>query len=74
MKRPASRSRPASGTPLVSLVVDPKDGTAAVHPDPIQNIFTPYGLSPALTYGAGGGCWAAVPSTAPIVTSRASIF
>jgi hypothetical protein len=36
-------------TPLVALVRDPNDGPEMNHPNPIQNIFAPYGLSPALT-------------------------
>jgi hypothetical protein len=36
-------------TPLVALVVDPNDGPEMNHPNPIQNIFAPYGLSPVLT-------------------------
>ena len=36
-------------TPLVPLVVDPNDGDPMDHPDPVQNLFAPYGLSPALT-------------------------
>ncbi len=48
-RRPATRSRPASVTPLVSLVVDPNDGPAAVTPIRFQNLFTQFGLSPFLT-------------------------
>ena len=36
-------------TPLVPLVRDPNDGDPMDHPNPVQNIFAPYGLSPALT-------------------------
>jgi hypothetical protein len=36
-------------TPLVSLVVGPNDGPAANHPQPLQNLFTQWGLSPVLT-------------------------